>query len=151
MLEVEYDYDFLAIGISSREPDYRICWLLNQAMGIELRRDEFNHIIYNNNIENHHIIYSFFSEEEQVGYSLIKNKSSIETIEDLSTLTLFNTKKTSSYLVPELSKFEYFLKITDSMESNDLLLDKTKKTPFINAVYEIPVKKLKSKDNLIFE
>ena len=40
LLEIEYDYDFVLIGISSHEKDYRVCWALNNKLGLELVKTE---------------------------------------------------------------------------------------------------------------
>ena len=37
-LEEEYEYDFDLYGISSHEKDYRICWAINNSLGLSLER-----------------------------------------------------------------------------------------------------------------
>jgi len=37
-LKIEYDFDFVLIGISSHEKDYRICWALNNVLGLDLTK-----------------------------------------------------------------------------------------------------------------
>lgn len=149
-LEVTYDFDFLTLGINSREPAYRVCWLLNKTLGLNLKRDDENHLVFDNMNENHHIIYSFFNEDDLVSYSLIRNKSENNLAEDTSVLSLFEKKTTSGLLIPELAKMDYFLKITDLADDLDIL-EKTRKISYFNAVFDLDVNKLKSKENLIFE
>lgn len=149
-LDVEYDYDFLTLGISSREPAYRVCWFLNKTLGINLKREEENHLIFDHDIENHHVIYFYFSKEELVEYALIKNKSESCEEEDSSMLSLFETKNTRGYLIPEQPKIDYYLRVTDLTETNELI-SKTREIPYFNAVFDIDVHRLKSKENLIFE
>jgi len=149
-IDVEYDFDFLALGISSREPAYRVCWFLNKTLGINLKRKEENCLIFDHDIENHHVIYFYFSEEEMVEYALIKNKSENSEEEDSSKLSLFDIKNTRGYLIPEQPKIDYYFKVTDLSESEELI-SKTRKIALFNAVFDIDVNLLKSKENLIFE
>ena len=39
-LEDAYEYDFLLIGISCHEKDYRISWALNQNLSLQLVKDK---------------------------------------------------------------------------------------------------------------
>lgn len=39
-LENDFEFEFQLIGISCHEKDYRICWALNQALGVELTKTE---------------------------------------------------------------------------------------------------------------
>ena len=41
-LEEEYEYDFDLYGISSHEKDYRICWAINNSLGLSLERTTEN-------------------------------------------------------------------------------------------------------------
>ncbi len=38
ILQHEYRHGFKAIGITSAQKDYRLCWLLNNALGYDLKR-----------------------------------------------------------------------------------------------------------------
>lgn len=38
ILHHEYRHGFKAIGITSAQKDYRLCWLLNNALGFDLKR-----------------------------------------------------------------------------------------------------------------
>jgi len=150
MLDVEYDFDFLTLGIASREPAYRVSWFLNKRLGIHLQREPENYLIMNENTENHHLIYFYFCEDELIEYTLIKNKSENIVEEVFSDYSLFDTKNKTSYLIPEQPKIDYFLKVTELSKSDDLLT-KTRNISLFNAVFDIDVYGLKSKENLIFD
>ncbi len=148
-IDVEYDYDFLTLGISTREPAYRVCWFLNKSLGINLKREEENYLTFEGSHKNHHIIYSYFSEEELAEYALVKNKSENSQEKDVG-LSLFETQSTHSFLIPEQPKIDYYLKVTDHHDT-DRILEITRKIRLFEAVFSIDVLKLKSKENLILE
>ena len=59
---------------------------------------------------------------------------------------------TRVYLLPELKKVDYFLKIEhqDTFHQVDQLLSDIKKINQVSTVYVVDPKKIKSKNNLIF-
>ena len=78
------------IGISCHEKDYRLCWRLNKAFGLDLVRCEQEEL--DKNVLS---AYSFFKEDDQINYNLIVNRN-----ED-------------GWLVPEHKQVDYFLTMED--------------------------------------
>src|ERR1700741_90805 len=75
-LNIEYDFDFMLFAISSHEPDYKLCYKLNQALNIDLHKEEALELKNRNQADS--LLFSFFiyvNEEEQLEYNLLSNKS----------------------------------------------------------------------------
>ncbi len=134
-LLVDYEYDFELFGISSPVRDYKLAWVLNQALKIHIVKVEDLEIEYYNqdNIITSHFLY----EAEYAKLRLVKNKSYGEEKKPL--------------LVPELPNFDYFLLIHDQSQVFDVpeMLARLKKLVLIQYIQPIDIEKLKSKENLI--
>ena len=134
-LDDTYEYDFLLIGISCHEKDYRISWALNQALSLDLVREKEDLEVFLNktNEVSLHSIYTFKNKETHNEFFLLNNRSS------------------SGLLIPEQPMADYLLIIKENFDFPiDLLLKKIKKINFILTAFNMPVEQLKSKENLIF-
>jgi hypothetical protein len=136
LLEDEYDYDFKLIGISCHEKDYRLCWGVNQKMNISLQRNEndIELIIKKSNRHSLHSSYIFIDDEYDNEYNLLTNRSSM------------------GYLIPEKAQADYLLMIKDENYPISItdVINNLKEITFVLTAFEIEVRSLKSKDNLIF-
>ncbi|TPN87749.1 IPExxxVDY family protein [Aquimarina algicola] len=149
------DYELIAIHCSL--PSYRLAFLLNKHLDLRLfRKKEDIHFKYD------HVLASFplyeYDDHFQYNtYNLLSNKfqSKIEYPKQAS-IDLFATEEDRyivKYIIPELKKVDYFLKIqaeTSSFSSKSLL-SKMLLIPQILTAYQVAYAKLKSKNNLIFE
>ena len=134
-LDVDYDFGFRLIGISCHAKDYRLCWALNNQLGIQLEkvhRENASSGLKKNGIAIESL-YSFFDEENHSSYQLLHNKHN------------------NNLLLPE-QKLADFLLIIDQMndESFEDLMKKLKQVELVNTAFIIDVNTLKSKENLIF-
>jgi len=133
-LELEEDYDFDLIGICSSFSDYRLCWGINQALSISLKRAEDYEMKNKKDGEFSFSFFEFFNENTEEEYFLIKNQS-------------YNFKK----LIPEQDKIDYFIIIKNNYETEiDVLLTKLKALDSVLTAFTFNVEDLKSKSNLIF-
>jgi hypothetical protein len=132
-IEATIDNNFLLIGISSSENDFKLCWLINQEFEIEFKRDD-DLQFYNEklNIEQNFALYSFSNDEYQA--YLISNKSN------------------SGILISEYKSIDFFIKIKTSDNSIfDFFQSKLLQIKQIQAIFKIDVNVLKLKQKLIFE
>lgn len=127
-LQIDYDYDFCLIGIVCHEKDYRLCWMLNNALNIHLAKVE-DHAAEHSK----HSMYSYVKEELFREYYLLENKGE------------------GHYLIEEHKHIDYFLIIKGSLEEDEKkhILELIKKPGMVSAAYLIDVPSLKSKHNLI--
>jgi hypothetical protein len=132
-LEIEDDYDFEIIGVSSHEKDYRLAWSLNKTLGWRLVRIE-DAVVEGKRSTTHHARFRWTHPVDQTVFTLIDNKTPEGTF------------------MPDLMQFDYLLKIEQPSESSmNKLQSGLRKTDFVLAFQRQEVDKLKYKDNLLDE
>ena len=150
LIDFEFDHDYDLIGIHSVLADYRMAFFLNDCLGIQLRRfkDDLDFKSKNCSFP----LYKFEDETAFTSWSLIANKYVFTENITEGTSNLFFEETKISYLIPEKSKVDYFIKIAglkDNVELSETLLN-INKINNIMASYAIDPFDLKSRDNLIF-
>ena len=134
-LENDFEFEFQLIGISCHEKDYRICWALNQALSVELKKTEtdLELVLKKNKKTSYYTVFEYKNDDTFNEYYLINNRS------------------INGLLINELPHLDYFVMIKESypVDINDTLTQ-IKKIPFILTAYNVSVDALVSKENLIF-
>lgn len=131
-LDIEDDYSFDLIGISSHVHDYRLAWALNKHMGWMLGRQNDIAVKTVKNLS-FHALFEYDHEQEMSLIALLSNKSE------------------NGFLLPELQQFDYLLKIENLQhELNDAFYKQLRKTSFIQTVMVVDASKIKSRHNLIY-
>jgi len=152
-LEIEYDFDFVLIGISSHEKDYRLCWRLNNELKLGLAKK--NSLEIKNKKQKTPSFFSFYWCEEKkifTEYALIANMSEVKR-SDTQLNSLFNDfENDSDFLIPEQKQFNYFFIIKGELEQEeiDTVVKQIKSIENVQTAIRIDVKSLRSKENLIF-
>lgn len=150
----EIDYNLIAIHTSLE--DYRLAYFINQKLPINLAKsiDEV-HI----NIKEGETKFSrfyYYDEENTVAWNLVQNINEVVSEKNEGVHNLFSDTSedisTKVYLLPELKKADYFLKIDNTDDSIDVNEIKTILNTIdnITTVYTVETKQIKSKNNLIF-
>lgn len=150
----EIDYDLIAIH--SVLEDYRLAYFLNQKLPILLSKSNEEIGVTIKEGEAFFLKFTYEDPINDVLWSLIPNKNEIVVRKKSTGQNLFlNTAveiATKVYLIPELKKVDYFLKI----ENNRGIIEAEQIVKAINtidriaAVYPVIPDKIKSKNNLIF-
>jgi hypothetical protein len=137
-LEAEFEYDFSLFGIISVLKEYKLAWLLNNILDVQL--DKANDIEIEFLKSQNLIISNYLVETENSSLRLLKNKS----------MDQFNDNP--AYLLPELKRFDYFMIIQgfEDTFSNQVLKQKISSIPGIQYVQFFSLESLKSRENLIF-
>ncbi|MCO4823125.1 MAG: IPExxxVDY family protein [Flavobacteriaceae bacterium] len=144
---------YLLLAIHCTIEDYRLAYLLNKHLKINLKRNskdlDFEYIVSS------YSIFEWDDINQDITWSLVSNICKKEEESLTSSGSLFNAsqKITRTHnLIPELKKVNYLLKIdTDGRFINGkLILNKIQEIPQVVAAYTVDVFELKSKDNLIF-
>lgn len=135
LLEIEYDYDFVLIGISSHEKDYRICWALNNKLDLELIKTDALEI-------------KDKKQEEASSFSLFICERPDEFMEYL----IIANRSEKGLLIPEQKQMDYFFVIKGEIEEEKIqeMINKIKEINFVLTAVRIDPSLLKSKQNLIF-
>ena len=137
-LVVEYDFDFEIIGLITSLKGHKLAWMINNALKIELRKEEDINIDFLN--EGQLVIINYIYQTEYSIFRLIRNKS----------CEFVNIA--SPYLVPELKEYDYFIQFEDESSTFGIseIKEKLKNISGIEYIKVIETENLKSKDNLIF-
>ncbi|OIQ37098.1 MAG: hypothetical protein BM555_01520 [Crocinitomix sp. MedPE-SWsnd] len=130
----EDDYEFELIGLCSSHADYRLCWAINNSLGIHLTKEDDYSVLEKKDGEHLHSFYGYYDEEEHLEYYLIKNVSN-------------NYQR----LIPEKDQIDYFLVIKNNLvkEINDMVI-RLKENDSILTAFVFDPNELKSKANLVF-
>lgn len=135
-LYIEPTFDFDLLGLVSPVKDYKMAWLINKTLGLNLVRSEDILIEFLSapNLE----ISQYFLTLPHGFIQLLKNKS-------------LNSSQQLAYLVPELKNMDYFLLMQD--ETGQInpaeFASHLTKNPFIQSAVRLDVSKIKSKENLL--
>lgn len=153
--EEKENYSLLAIHCS--EEAYKVAYLLNKYVGLQLKREDLDLDYSRENVE---ITYPLYKFNDNLGYStfyLVANTcKSIVTTETV-TASLFSEdtseKTVITYLLPEFKKADFFLKIHSELDAFPLrkMIGEINKIKQIVTAYQIEAATIKSKNNLIFD
>jgi len=150
----EIDYDLIAIH--SVLEDYRLAYFINQKLPIILSRSKDEIGVTVKEGEAFFLKYIYNDFKNDIVWSLISNKNEIVIKKNSSGQNLFlNTAveiATKVYLLPELKKVDYFLKIKNNHDTFDIeqVIKTINTIERISTVYAVIPEKIKSKNNLIF-
>lgn len=151
---VTIDYELIAIH-SSLE-DYRLAYFINRNLQVLLEKCERDLSIRTTKYKSCFSRFIFEDEDTDTAWNLLHNKSNTTTYNSVAATTLFSESgqdvATTNYLLPELKKVDYILKV-ENKPSGCLPKQMTEKllaVKQITTAYIIDHNKLKSKNNLIF-
>ena len=143
--DLEKDYKLIAIH-SDIEP-YKLAFEINKKLKIQLKRSSFD--LSFKNKSSIFDLYKHISEVFNTKLYLILNKSTDK--KKIEGQLLFENFDEQSYLIPELSKAQYLLKIEGGGFDVDDLLKKLNEIDNVISSYRAEISSIKSKYNLIFE
>ena len=148
-----YDTSFSLIAIHCRLEDYRLAYLLNQHLNVNLVRmpQDLDYKYFAASYS----IYQWIDKHNLTTWNLISNVCKKEEDSLQSSGSLFNNEQTvlkTYHLLPEFKNVDYFIKITtDDGEVDDSdVLEGLQSIPQLITSYSIDAESIKSKDNLIF-
>lgn len=145
---------YTLIAIHCTIEDYRLAYLLNKHLGINLVRKPSD-LDYKKD-KSTYSIFEWEDHKQLTTWSLVSNicKTQEATIQDnqqsLFSSTEFITKTFN--LIPEYKGVNYFLKIDNDTNFNKeiYILNNILSIPQVATAFSVDVNQLKSKDNLIF-
>jgi hypothetical protein len=75
-LEMAMDEDFCLLGLVSDESDYRLCWLVNRAAGMDLERQE-DLELYHAKMDVNQVfpLFAYTDTDSVLTYRIIKNRA----------------------------------------------------------------------------
>jgi len=154
-LKLEEDFENTwVLGIQTPLSGYRLAYLINKNLELQLRKNEVDVVFNNKKIESHFSTYDYYNEEKYITWSLIHNvyKSLIldKNPFDLFAIESFYSTKID-YLLPEEKSVNFLLKI-DGIDTilYDKIASTIRKIYNVELVKPLDIKTLKNKKNLIF-
>lgn len=151
-LRVEYDLNYILIGVQSKVEDYQFAYFLNKSplFFFERMQKDLSCLINQKTIyfSSFHDVNSELKRES----FLIQNKS-IYTNSLSFTNSLFDISNMSNaaFLVPELKDFDYFIKLVGIWKLSEIasLKKLLKNLKVVDSEVNIDLNKLKSINNLV--
>lgn len=135
-LDFEFEIDFFLLGLSCHIPDYRLAWLLNKTLDIDLERKE--DIDLKLNRKNDEGFFSYFQHDDQ---------------ESFTTINLISNRCEKGYFANEVKQLDFFLQLWLPNSEEDELISlkkKIKTCPQIITCVNLNPEELKSKNNFLF-
>ena len=144
----DFESDYTLIAIHSQSEPYKLAYEINLKLNTSLEKSSFD-ISFKNKVS----VFDLYKHESEIYNTklyLISNKS-IEKENQAKNKLLFNDYSVSSFLIPELKKAEFLMKIEGGGFNIDSLLVKLNKIDSVVSCYRASINNVKSKYNLIFE
>ena len=147
------EVSYTLIGIHCTVEDYRVAYLLNKYLGINLVRKATD--LDFNNSKSTYSIFEWEDIKHLTTWSLVSNICKREEFQNSKFRSLFDTQEhiIKTYnLVPEYKQVNYFLKVDNEYNhtKEKYILNRILSIPQIVTAYTVDASQLKSKDNLIF-
>ena len=144
------DYDLIAIHTSLE--DYRLAYFLNQKLPILLSKSSNFLEFKTSNGSAFFSKFSYLVKDTEEEWTLIENKD--ELVAEITNVTtdLFSKQKTTTsvYLLPEMKKVNYLLKIENALVPLTEIVSQINTISQVSTAYCLDPENLKSKNNLIF-
>jgi hypothetical protein len=135
-LRINYEYDFDLVGLSSAAKSYKLAWELNQHLQIRLARHADLVLDFRKGISHSYHQYSFKTDHALV--RLLRNRPN-------------ESEDIRYFLVPEHPHFDYLLWLRGEQAVGGTDLAETlRNMPSLSMAAGIPLRDLKSKENLLF-
>jgi hypothetical protein len=149
-----YDASFSLIAIHCRLEDYRLAYLLNKHLELNLRRKEQD--LDYNYFDASFAIFEWENEKIDRVWNLVSNVCKKEEAALQSSGSLFDNQTAITRtvnLLPELKTVDYLIKVSneDRHFNEKLILNKIQTIPQVITTYSVDIDQLKSKEHLIFD
>lgn len=132
----ELSTDYKLVGIASSLKEYKLCYHLNLLLQSDFRK--LKDLVFEPTDRTRKIQFSVF-------------KGGVES--DRNHYIVFSNKNLDEVLLPEISNFDYILQIHGRYDEDETknLIEGIKEFPEVVMTAEIPLKKIKSKERLVYE
>lgn len=142
--------EYSLIGIHTALEDFKLAYLLNKNLSTSFSKSREDLNIEDQQTKTSFSIFNYCSKEYDFDWSLIANSSKKENQQESNELLL--SSETKTYLIAEMNKVDFFIKISGELEDSFMTdtIEKIKSIDQIITSYIIDKDKLKSKEFLIF-
>lgn len=157
LIDDEIDEPFTLIAIHCSEEEYKVAYLMNKFLHTRFKRRKIDIDFTSEGLITTFPIFDFTDEVNYNQFYLVSNKCRTIEASLQSSGGLFaemdSEKAKDHYLLPELKKVDYFLKIYSDFENVSLtsFISELNKIKQIISAYIVEMHTIKSKNNLIFD
>lgn len=133
-LSLSIDENYCLLGIVSDEPDYKLCFLLNQTSKMDFQRmDSLALFDAKAKLEQEFPLFQFENPRNLLTYRIIKNRSE------------------SGYFLPELKNIDYLLHIQGDLVESDIdrFIKEASALDQIRLCVPVDLGKVKNRDRLL--
>lgn len=137
-LDGGYSIDFELFGMVCNKKEYKLAWYINEAMNIQLVKQEDIKIEY--------------ADHTSILISNYLHATDFLTIELLANKLVGSASSKNQLLIPELKQFDYLLKLKDQTDewNSENVGAIIKDIPIIEYAMRLNFDQLKSKENLLY-
>jgi hypothetical protein len=132
-LSVAIDEDFCLLGIASDEPDYKLCWLINQQMNTSFARVD-DLVVFNKRMSEQQEVslFVYYDENKMVTYRLIGNRLS------------------KGYFLSDLKNIDYVLHIQGEIVTSEIddFIGRVIKTAGVRFCVPVNLQKIREQERL---
>ena len=148
-----HDDSYVLIAVHCRLEDYRLAYMINKFLGLNLERKEKDLDL--NYTASSYAVYEHYNASDDTTWNLIANicKKEEESLSSSGVLFSEDKKVTKTYnLLPGLKQVDFFIKISNETKqiNEKLMINKLQSVPQIITSYSVDLYKIKSKEHLIF-
>lgn len=134
-LVVDFEFDFELVGITSSTKFHKLCWSINNGIGLRLKKEEDFTL---ENVDGREMTFINYSHmDDSCEFILFKNKS---------------PDNDSHLILPEFPHFDYVLKINGRFQTfaSEEVIKQLREVKYIEYIAPISIDKLKSKVNFLY-
>lgn len=157
ILDDDVEEEFILIAIHCSEEAYKMAYLLNKQVSLQLRRREVDLDFSENGLDSLFPLFEFENLNDYKTYFLVANKHKSVAAHISSSGSLFGDEiqedVVTTYLLPEHKKVDFFLKIISESGSvsEKKIVTQLNDIQQVISAYSIDKNSIKNSNNLIFD
>ena len=150
--KINYDLNFILIGILSNIKDYQLAYFLNKSRFFSFRRMKVDITYILNNQKIYFSSFEHLNSEQKQTTFLIKNKTLYTSPLDLSKSLFSESIGNAAFLIPELKEFDYLIKMVGIWKKEEFkeLMKFLRSMNDVEPEININLNQIKSITNLVF-
>lgn len=151
-LQVDYDLNFILIGIRSEIKDYQFAYFLNKSHFFSFHRMKTDVTYILNKKKIYFSAFEYINAEQKRTTFLIKNKTTYDSPIDLSKSLFSESIGNAAFLIPELKEFDYLIKMVGIWKKGEFaeLIKFLRTMNNVEPEININLNGIKSINNLVF-
>ncbi len=133
-LAMAIEEDYCLLGLVSDEPDYRLCWMINQHLGLDFRKTDDLVLMHKKlGLEQQFSIFTCEQERTMITYRIIRNQAE------------------TGYFLEELKNLDYLIHIQGDIISTqiDLFLKATNALTAVRFCVPVDLQNIKNRERLL--